>query len=136
MNIATIVSGALVFAAAGFDHIPLSLWLFGNAVGIFAILAGFFSLILQWRLISQGKFIIIRILAGFQVTMILVATTFFHYPRIVILTGEEYLSLLEHRGQEKTIESLAVALLAGSAFILPALFYLIYSFQKKKAEEI
>ena len=136
MNIATIVSGALVFAAAGFDHIPLSHWLFGNAVGILAILAGFFSLILQWRLISQGKIIIIRFLAGFQVTMILVATTFFHYPRIVILTGEEYLSLLEHRGQEKTIESLAVALLAGSAFILPALFYLIYSFQKKKAEEI
>jgi hypothetical protein len=66
----------------------------------FAIQAGVFSLILQWRLISQGKIIIIRLLAGFQVTMILVATTFFHYPRIVILTGEEYLSLLEHLGRK------------------------------------
>jgi cytochrome bd ubiquinol oxidase subunit II len=136
MNIATIISGVLVFAAADYDQIPISKWLFGNAMGISAILAAFFSLILQWWLIRRGKKIIIRFLAGFQVCMILVATTFFHYPRIILLSGEGYLSLLEHRGQEKTIETLGLALLTGSVFILPALFYLIYSFQKKQAEEI
>jgi cytochrome d ubiquinol oxidase subunit II len=41
-----------------------------------------------------------------------------------------------HHGDDKAIRSLGVALLAGSIFILPALVYLIYSFQKKQAKEI
>jgi cytochrome d ubiquinol oxidase subunit II len=43
---------------------------------------------------------------------------------------------MEHHGDDKAIESLALALLIGSLFILPALFYLIYSFQKKQPNEI
>ena len=118
------------------DHVPLTKWVFGNAVGVSAILVAVASLILQWRLIKKGKKIIIRFLAGFQVTMILVATTYYHYPRIILLSGEKYLSLIEHHGDDKAIQSLAVALLVGSVFILPALIYLIYSFQKKQAKEI
>jgi cytochrome d ubiquinol oxidase subunit II len=136
MNIAAVISGALVFLAAVFDHVPLTKWLFGGAVGISAIGLAAFSLILQWKLIGQGKKIIIRLLAGFQVAMILLATTFFHYPRIILLSDESYLSLMEHHGDDKTIESLGLALLIGSVFILPALFYLIYSFQKKEPTEI
>ena len=83
----------------------------------------------------MGKKIVIRFFAGFQITMILLATTFFHYPRIILLSGEKYLSLMEHHGDDKAIQSLAIALLIGSLFILPALFYLIYSFQKKEPEE-
>lgn len=131
MNMAAAASGALVFAAAAHDHIPLAKWLFGNAVGITAISAALVSLMLQWQLIRRGRNVIIRVLAGFQVTMILVATTFFHYPRIILFSGERYLSLMEHHGDDKAIESLALALLIGSVFILPALFYLIYSFQKR-----
>lgn len=133
MNLAAVISGAIVFLAAAHDQVPLAKWLFGNAVGITAIAAALLSLLLQWMLIRKGKRIIIRLLAGFQVTMLLVATTFFHYPKIILFSGERYLSLMEHHGDDKAIESLALALLIGSVFILPALFYLIYSFQKKSA---
>jgi len=136
MNIAAVISGALVFLAASYDHIPLAKWLFGNPVGIAAIAAAVASLILQWILIRHGQKVIIRLLAGFQIAMLLVATTFFHYPKIILFTGERYLSLMEHHGDDKAIESLALALLIGSLFILPALFYLIYSFQKKQPTEI
>jgi cytochrome bd ubiquinol oxidase subunit II len=136
MNFAAVITGALVFLAAAADHVPLTTWLFGNAVGISAILAALLSLILQWQLIRRGRKMIIRVLAGFQITMILLATTFFHYPRIILLSGAQYLSLMEHHGDDKTLESLGVALLIGSIFILPALFYLIYSFQKKRPSEI
>ncbi|HEY8734229.1 MAG TPA: cytochrome d ubiquinol oxidase subunit II [Puia sp.] len=136
MNIAAVVSGALVFLAASVDHVPLSKWLFGNAVGMSAILAAMVSLIFQWQLIHRGKNIIIRILAGFQVTMILLATTYFHYPRIILLSGGQYLSLVEHHGDDKAIDALGLALLIGNVFILPALVYLIYSFQKKQPSEI
>ena len=135
MNVAAVVSGAFVFLAAAHDGVPLAKWLFGNTVGITAIAAALISLVLQWILIRKGKRIIIRLLAGFQVTMLLVATTFFHYPKIILFSGERYLSLMEHHGDDKAIQSLALALLIGSIFILPALFYLIYSFQKKPANE-
>jgi len=136
MNIAAVFSGALVFLAASYDHIPLAEWLFGNPVGIASIAAATVSLILQWVLIRHGQKIIIRLLTGFQITMLLVATTFFHYPKIILFSGDRYLSLTQHHGDDKAIESLALALLIGSLFILPALFYLIYSFQKKQPSEI
>src|SRR4030095_10645212 len=106
-------------------------WIFGNTVGLTAISAAGLSLILLWYLLYKRKTKTIRILAGFQVTMILIATTYVHYPEIVILKNGGNLSLTEHQGHAKTIESLGWALILGSIFILPALLYLIYSFQKK-----
>jgi len=132
-NIAAVVCGILVFVASIVDHIPLLEWVFGNWVGRIAILSATLSLVLMWYLLYKGKLTLLRPLAGFQVTMILLTTTYRHFPNIVILKNGGYLSLLEHSGQEKTIYTLGMALLLGSIFILPALFYLIYSFQKKEA---
>lgn len=130
-NIAAVIFGAMVFAAAQIEHIPLMEWIFGNAVGIGAIAAASASLVLLWYLLFRGKTKILRILAGFQVTMILITTTYKHFPNIVLFKNGGYLSLMEHHGQDKTLQALGTALLLGSIFILPALFYLIYSFQKK-----
>ncbi|MBE9462309.1 cytochrome d ubiquinol oxidase subunit II [Dyadobacter subterraneus] len=133
-NIAAVICGSLVFVSSLIEDIPLIDWVFGNIVGIIAITAATLSLAVLWYLMYKGKANILRILAGFQVTMILLTTTYRHYPNIVILKNGGYLSLIEHSGHEKTIEALAMALLIGSIFILPALFYLIYSFQKKKVD--
>ncbi len=131
MNIAAVVFGALVFISAGADNIPLAQWVFGNPVGIAAVAAATLSLIVLWYLIYKGRARMLRLLAGFQVTMILLTTTYKHYPNIVLLKNGEYLSLIENKGADKTIEALGWALLIGSLFILPALIYLIYSFQRK-----
>lgn len=131
-NIAAVIAGSLVFIAAHAQNIPLEEWIFGNAIGITAITAATASLVLLWYWLQKGKTQVLRILAAFQVTMILITTTSRHYPKIVLLKNGGYLSSMEHMGHDKTIEALAIALLAGSLFILPALFYLIYSFQRKK----
>ena len=131
MSIAALLCGVLVFVAAYAENIPLPDWIFGNAVGLTAISAAGLSLLLLWYLLYYRKTTIIRILAGFQVTMILVATTYIHYPNIIRLKNGSYLSLIEHSAHVKTIDALAWALLIGSVFILPALVYLIYSFQKR-----
>ncbi|MCE7063244.1 cytochrome d ubiquinol oxidase subunit II [Dyadobacter sp. CY343] len=133
-NIAAVLCGILVFTAAYFEKIPLLEWVFGNWVGRIAIIAATLSLIFMWYQLYQGKIRLLRPLAGFQVTMILLTTTFRHFPNIVILKNG-YLSLMEHSGQEKTMQALGMALLLGSVFILPALFYLIYSFQNKPYQE-
>lgn len=135
MNIAAVIAGSAVFIAAAKENIPLVQWVFGNVIGTTAVGAATISLIALWYLISKGKRFIIRVLAGFQMTMILLTTTYKHYPNIIILKNGGHLSLIEDQGAEKAIQSLGIALLVGSVFILPALFYLVWSFQQKPDSE-
>jgi cytochrome d ubiquinol oxidase subunit II len=134
MNVAAVFCGALVFIASLVEDIPLVEWVFGNWVGVTAVTAASVSLLVMWYLIVKRQFVIIRLLAGFQGTMILLTTTYKHYPNIVILKNGAYLSLIDHKGADKAIDALGMALLIGSVFILPALVYLIYSFQRKDAK--
>jgi cytochrome d ubiquinol oxidase subunit II len=124
-------AGALVFIASYFEGIPLLNWILGDVLNIIAIVLATISLLILFYMLNKNRPGLLRILAGFQVTMILFAATYSHFPDIVLLKDGENLSLLTHQGQQKTIETLGYALLIGSVFILPALVYLIYSFQKK-----
>jgi cytochrome bd ubiquinol oxidase subunit II len=133
-NIAAALTGLLVFIAALADGVPLFKWVFGNPFGLICISAAVISLIIMWwLLLVRGKLRIIRLFAGFQVTMILLTVTAQHYPNIVVLSGHKYLSLLEHAGEGGAIHWLGIALITGSIFILPALFYLMYSFHRRPA---
>jgi cytochrome d ubiquinol oxidase subunit II len=133
MNIAAVICGALVFIAAEFEGVPLRQWVFENPIGLLAVIAASLSLILLWYLTMLGRTMILRVLAGFQVTMILLAITYAHFPHFIIMEGGKNLSLFEAQAPAKTMEALGWALLLGSVFILPALFYLYYSFQKKSS---
>jgi cytochrome d ubiquinol oxidase subunit II len=135
MNVAAVTAGAVVFIASLKEHIPLLQWVFGSFIGIAAVSAATASVIVMWYLIAKGKRFIIRVLAGFQVTMILLTTTYKHYPNIVILKNGGHLSLMDDQGAERTIQALGSALLIGSLFILPALIYLVWSFQTKPGQE-
>jgi cytochrome d ubiquinol oxidase subunit II len=64
--------------------------------------------------------------------MILLAVGYMHYPNIVMTKGGENLSLLLLHAPEKTINDLGWGLFIGSFLILPSLFYLYYSFQRKR----
>jgi len=127
-------AGALVFIAAWIENIPLLYWIFSDVPGIIAIILATISLIIMFYFLNRNKPVMLRILAGFQVAMILFAATYSHFPDIVLLKGGQNLSLLANQGEAKTMEALGYALLIGSVFILPALGYLIYSFQKKTDE--
>jgi cytochrome d ubiquinol oxidase subunit II len=134
MNLISAGAGAFVFAAAAFDDVPLVNWVFGDRIGLIAVILATLSLFFMWRSINTNIIMIPRLLVGFQVTMILLAISYAHFPNFVILQGGDNLSLLRDQAPTKTMEALGWALLLGSVFILPALFYLYYSFQKKGNE--
>jgi cytochrome d ubiquinol oxidase subunit II len=133
MNAAAVGFGGLVFLAAEVENVHLAHWIFGNPVSLTAVIAASLSLVLLWYLLSKGKTKVIRILAGFQVTMILVSVGYRHFPNVMMVKGGNNLSLLTNHAPQTTINCLGAALLIGSLFILPALGYLYYSFQKKEA---
>ncbi|MFT4093950.1 MAG: cytochrome d ubiquinol oxidase subunit II [Niabella sp.] len=130
MSMAALVAAALVLVAAQTEHIPLMHWLFGNPISIACVCLAVLSLIWMWVSLFANKTKLLRIVAGAQVTLLLIAITYEHYPVIIDLKNSAGLSLLIHQGAAKTIRALGIALLAGSVFILPALFYLLYSFSK------
>lgn len=131
MSIAALAAAILVFITAGIDDIPLTDWLFGNSVSITCVALAITLLIWMWLSLFAGKTKLLRIVAGAQVTLLLIAITYEHYPVIINLKNSTGLSLLSLKAEEKTIRTLGIALLAGSMFILPALYYLLYSFSKQ-----
>lgn len=135
MNILAVVAGAIVFLAAAWDQIPLVDWVFGDPVGRTAVIAATVSLAILWKWIDTKVILLPRFLVGFQVTMILLAISYAHFPNFVLLRDGRSLSLFIDQAPLKTMQALGWALLLGSVFILPALFYLYYSFQKKENEE-
>ncbi|HWZ14454.1 MAG TPA: cytochrome d ubiquinol oxidase subunit II [Mucilaginibacter sp.] len=131
MNVLVVIFGGLVFIAARIENIPLANWIFGNAVSFTAVVSAAISLLALWLFIYYGKKKIIRVFAAFQVTMILLSVGYTHFPNLVMVKGGQNLSLLTNHAPAKTIEDLGLGLLVGSLLILPSLFYLFYSFQKK-----
>jgi cytochrome d ubiquinol oxidase subunit II len=131
MNIFAVACGIIVFVAAVLDGIPLVKWVFADIVGLAAVVAATVSLFLLWRRISSANIILPRILAAFQVSMILLAISYAHFPDFVIMAHGGNLSLLKNSAPDSTMQALGWALIIGSIFIIPALIYLYYSFKGK-----
>jgi cytochrome d ubiquinol oxidase subunit II len=131
MNVLVVIFGGLVFIAAEIENIALAHWIFGNMVSLTAVISAAISLLALWLFIYNGKKKIIRVFAAFQVTMILLSVGYTHFPNLIMVKGGQNLSLLTNHAPAKTIEDLGLGLLIGSLLILPSLFYLFYSFQKK-----
>lgn len=129
-NLVAVAFGALVFGAAYIENVPLFQWIFLNPVGLTAVISASVSLFFLWRWINRKRPAVLRVLVAFQVTMILVAISYAHFPNVVILGNGEAISLYEAEAPDKTMFSLGWALIIGSLFILPTLYYLFYSFQK------
>ena len=127
-----VITGVLVFVSAYFSGIPLLTWIFSKALGIIAITLATISLLFTNDAIKKSNFLLARVLGGFQIIMILVAATYQHNPDIILFANGSSLSLFDESAAPKTIAALAWALLLGSIFILPFLFYLLFSFGEKE----
>ncbi len=129
-NVAAFLLGILVFWAAETDSVPLVKWVFDDNIGRLAVVAATASLVLLWVVLPRNKKWLARGLVAFQMTMILLAISYEHFPDFVLMVSVENLSLARHHAPLSTLDALGLALVIGSVFILPFLFYLFYSFQK------
>ena len=127
-----ITLGALVFFIAYVQRIPLLVRVFGSYTGQTAISLATLSLIVQLVLFKGKHYLRMRFIAAFQVIMMLLAVIFQHYPTFLSFRDGSTLSLVRDESNQATIYLLGLALLSGSVLILPALFYMMYSFGKKR----
>lgn len=127
-NVTTVVAGGLVFGLGELQGVNLFSGLMGEPVSLVAIGLATVSLVFLWQSLRKGKFVRSRIMAGFQVLMILVAWGWVYFPGIVVLADGSKLDLIETAGPEGAQKALGLALIIGGAVILPALFYLFKTF--------
>ncbi|MDN3670093.1 cytochrome d ubiquinol oxidase subunit II [Echinicola jeungdonensis] len=130
MNLLTVLAGGLVFLTAELEGIPLVDNLSKHTINWIALATATLSLPLLWRSLQKNYHYLARVLSGLQVSMILFALTYSQHPNFIIMK-DRALSLQNAAAGNSTMQGLGIALLAGSLLILPSLFYLIYSFQKR-----
>jgi cytochrome d ubiquinol oxidase subunit II len=133
--ILTVLSGGLVFVAAIIDGIELMSLILLEPITLMILLVATVAIVILWFQLENGKRKVSRFLSGFVVIAILTAFGYHYFPDIVIIQNGLNLSVFNAAAVGKPIDSLAWALLIGSLFILPSLFYLMFSFQRSKVEE-
>jgi cytochrome bd ubiquinol oxidase subunit II len=133
-NIVTVIAGGFVFIAAQMDGLDLIELLWSHPLSAACLVLATLSLPVLWFALVKRRVILPRLLAGFQVTMILVAWLWMQYPSVINLSNGEDLTLHNTRAPEATLQMLGWALIIGSMLILPALFYLLKSFKWKQEQ--
>lgn len=128
-NIATVLSGGLVFLFAETNGLQLASMFLDSPGALAAVILATLSLPILWWSLAQNRVVLPRILAGFQTMMILGAWFWDQYPAVLRYSNGRYLSLFNSAGPEATMRQLAFALLIGSLLILPALFFLMKTFK-------
>ncbi len=128
-NGAVIVAGALVFASslgereslpAQFLRSPLLLGVVGVATLLFVAL---------WTLINRRRVYLTRVVAAGQVTLILTGWLLLYAPNALV-ARQRVFSFYAEAAPAATLRQLVIALLVGSVFIFPSLFYLLRVFKK------
>lgn len=130
-NIATVVSGGLVFAAAEWNGLSLAGMFLESLWALTAVVLATISQPLLWWSLVKRQVLMPRLIAGFQTLMILGAWFWVQYPVLLRYQNGEYLGIFNTAAPEATMRQLALALLVGSLLILPALFYLLKTFKSR-----
>lgn len=131
-SLVTVFSGALVFIFSIVEEVGFAEGFFSNIISISFIIAATISLPVLWKVINKKLIWTSRILAGFQLFLIIGAFYVVYFPVIVIIKNGENLTLFNSAAPEITLRYLGWALLLGSVLIFPLLFYLFKVFKFKK----
>ncbi|MDI1247754.1 MAG: cytochrome d ubiquinol oxidase subunit II [Lacunisphaera sp.] len=124
-----VLAGGLVFAAslgereslpAAFLRDPLKLAIVGLATLLFVVL---------WVFVAKRRTLLTRIVASGQVALILIGWYVLYAPNALI-TAQGPLSFYDEAAPPATLRQLVLALLIGSVFIFPSLFYLFRVFKR------
>jgi len=124
-----VLAGGVVFAAslgerdnlpAAFLRDPLKLAIVGLATLFFVVL---------WVFVAKRRTMLTRIVASGQVALILIGWYVLYAPNALI-TAQGPLSFYDEAAPPATLRQLVLALLIGSVFIFPSLFYLFRVFKR------
>lgn len=128
LQVGAVLCGLLVFGSAYLYDYPLLSIFLESSIAIICMLLATLSLPVLWYFLNRGSTLFSRLTVGFQALLILVGWFWVQYPD-VIHTRDAHLSLHNTAAPKATLLQLVIALLVGSCFILPSLYYLMKTFK-------
>jgi cytochrome d ubiquinol oxidase subunit II len=129
-NALVIVSGGLVFAASFSEKESLPSVFFRTPSTLAAMAVATLLFAVLWMFIRKRNPLFTRIVAGGQVTLILLGWWLLYAPD-ALLTAQGPLNFYTEAAPAATLRQLVIALLVGSFFIFPSLFFLLRVFKSK-----
>lgn len=134
LNYLVVVSSAFVFSASASEGNSLVFDFFRNKITIVMMICATLLFILLWFFLHKRRVLLTRLVAAGQITLILFGWYWLHAPNALV-TVQGPLSFYEAAAPPATQWQLVLALLVGSLFIFPSLFFLMKVFKLSSSEK-
>lgn len=132
---AMVIVGALVFVAAELSGHSLFREFYQSPFSVTSIILATIALPFLWINLDKQKQNLLRILAGFQTTMIVTGWFAIQFPVLVKLKDGEDITFYNASAPEQTQFYLFIALVVGVLIVFPSMFYLYKTFKFEKPTE-
>jgi len=127
--IALVVVGASVFITAQFSGHSLFYDFTQSPVSIVCVVMATLALPLLWNLLNKNKSNLLRLLAGFQTTMIVTGWFAIQSPVLLKIKDDVDITVQNSTAPHQTQFYLFIALVVGVLIILPSMFFLYKTFK-------
>ncbi len=124
-----VIVGALVFLTAKLEGHPLFKDFIRTPASIIAVVLATLTLPFLWKYLSKPNRLMLRLIAGFQTTMIVTGWFAIQFPILVNIKDEPDITLQGAAAPEKVQLFLLIALIVGVLIIFPYVFYLYKVFK-------
>ena len=124
-----VLAGALVFTTAEIYGHSLFSEFYHSPVSMGAVLLATLALPLLWVNLNKRKRNLIRFIAGFQTTMIVLGWFAIQFPVLIRINDGNHVTLQNSSAPEQTQFYLLIALVVGVIIIFPSMWYLYKTFK-------
>lgn len=134
-NIAVVACGGLAFLTSYAEGGDLTELFFGDPLSVGCLIMATLFFAVLWFAAKKRNTYVIRILAAGQAACILTGWSYAYAPNILIDKATGPLSFYAAAAPDPTLLQLNIALLVGSVFIFPSLFFLLRVFKSGHKRE-
>lgn len=135
MIVALVIAGGVVFAAAEINGHPLFREFLGSPVSIICVVLATLAVPLLWKNLNRNRQNLLRIVAGFQTTMIVGGWFAIQFPILVKIKDAPDITLQNSAAPEQVQFYMLIALVVGVLIIFPYIGYLYKVFKFSNASE-
>jgi cytochrome d ubiquinol oxidase subunit II len=135
MIAALVVAGGIVFAAAEINGHPLLMEFLNSPVSIISVVLATLALPVLWINLKRNRQNLLRIVAGFQTTMIVAGWFSIQFPIIVNIKDGPDITLQNSAAPEQVQFYMLIALVVGVLIIFPYIGYLYKVFKFSSVSE-
>ncbi len=127
-NVLVVIGGGVVFLASRDERESLAIAFLRNPMNVGVVVLATVLFVALWFMVTRRRVLLTRVVASGQVALILIGWCLLYAPDAV-LTARGPLSFYQQAAPPATLRQLVLALLVGSVFIFPSLYFLLRVFK-------